>query len=806
MIKKETLGVLEFDKILAAISGLTHSDDSLERVHGICPLEDRQEIESRFGLVGEIRRLRAMASPLEISGFTGITRTVHQLGPEGSAAEPPELLAVCHVLKMTGAASALINKEIREGWYLTGLAGGLTGFPLITKRIEDSIDHEGNIKDTASTRLYELRTKIRGLQARISRKLETMVRDERTSVFLQDDFISRRSGRWVLPVRMDAKGQVPGVAHDVSRSGETAFIEPLEIIGPTNELENLEADARAEEIRILREICREIRAQANGILKEYDVLVTLDVLSAIALFADTFGLNTPEINTASFIRLSGARHPLLMLYGKKENEPSREVVPLDLELGGETRTMVITGPNAGGKTIAIKTAGLLMLMALSGIPIPAEPSSTIPLLDEIIADIGDEQSIEESLSTFSAHISNLSGIIKRADARMVILMDELGTGTDPGQGAALACAILKDLKQKGALVLATTHLMDIVGFVQRTEGIVNASMEFSPRTLTPMYKLKVGEPGQSRALETALRLGMPGSIVEEAKRLLGTNQVELQELIGEMKEKSALYDESLEELKRRQAGLEARERLFEEGRAKEDRRGKEALANAYEEAGRIVIEARRQVNALVEEAKREKKARGASGARETLKKLSLEQQRIGNELDAISGGNSKINGAVLPGELREGDVVYARRSFGANPGVVIRVDERLGRVRIKTGGMYADVPIADISAASPKDGPGAGNQRPSGGGVNLIKEEQDAAPVNLNLIGARVDEALSRLEPFLNDASIMGLKEVMVIHGMGTGQLMRAVRGYIKGHPLVESFRGGEPFEGREGVTVITIR
>ena len=794
MIKKETLRVLEFDKILAGISGLTHSGASMDRVQKICPLEDGQEIKRRFGLVEEIRRLRAMAAPLAISGFTGIAKTLERLGPEGAAAEPAELLAVCHVLKMAGAASSLINKEPRADWlpYLKELAGGLTGFPGISRRIEDSIDPEGNIRDTASPLLRELRARIRGLQARISRKLETMVRDERTSVFLQDDFISRRSGRWVLPVRMDAKGQVPGVAHDISRSGETAFIEPLDIIGPTNELENLEADAKAEEIRILRDICREIRACSGGILAEYDVLVSLDVLSATALFADNLGLNTPEINGASVIRLAGARHPLLLLLGKKE------VVPLDMELGGENRTMVITGPNAGGKTIAIKTAGLLILMALSGIPIPAGPSSTLPLMDEVIADIGDEQSIEESLSTFSAHVSNVSEIIKRADSKMVILMDELGTGTDPGQGAALACAILKDLKEKGALVLATTHLMDIVGFVQRTEGIVNASMEFSPKTLTPLYRLKVGEPGQSRTLETALRLGMPGGIVEEAKRLLGTNQLELQELISQMKDKSALYDESLEELKRREAGLEARERLFEEGRAKEEKAGKETLAKAYEEAGRMVLEAKRQINTWLDEAKREKK----TAAREALKKLSLEQQKIKNELEAISPETP-----VSPGDIREGDIVYVRRAFGTKTrGMVVRVDERQGRLRIKTGSMYADVPISDVSHVKTPASSGAGNERPHGGMVNIIREEKDAVPSSMNLIGSRVDEALSRLEPFLNDASIMGLKEVVIIHGMGTGQLMRAVREYIREHPLVEGFRGGAPFEGREGVTVITLK
>lgn len=808
MIKKESLRALEFDKILLAAAGHTRSGVSRARIlDDIRPLGSRQEIEKRLSLIGEIRRLSDAGAPLPVSNFEDITPVLERLRPEGSAVEPPELLLVSNVLRIViGIASRLKGESRvfisarrdedpgRTSPFLTELAGGLTGFPEIAARIERSIDPEGKISDSASPRLSELRGRIRGLQARINKKLEELVTDKRTAVFLQDDFISRRSGRWVLPVRMDAKGQVPGVAHDVSRSGETAFIEPLEIIAPTNELENLEADARAEEIRILREIGKTIRSAGGGIMAEFGVLVYLDVLAAIAALADELGMHIPLINENSLLRLDGARHPLLVLMGKAP------VVPLDLELGGEARALVVTGPNAGGKTIAIKTAGLLILMALAGMPVPASPSSTLPILDDLIVDIGDEQSIEQSMSTFSAHVAHLSEIITRADEKMVILMDELGTGTDPVEGAALACAILKDLKAKGALVLATTHLMDIVGFVHRTEGLVNASMEFDPRTLTPLYKLKKGEPGQSRALETALRLGMPEDIIEDAKKLLGGSQIALQDLIRDIREKSLLYEESLEGLEKEKVTLEEMKRRFEEDRAKERRAAKEALKKAYEEAGQVLQDAKRKVYDIMEEEKRERKReRRNEAARDCLKKLSAEQQRIQAELGKLGPGRQTVS----VDEIKEGDTVYVNSL--RSRGKVISVDEKLGRLRVKAGDLYVQVPIGEIGRVFAKeDENDEGKRKSAPGSVTVESPSADEAAAAINLIGFRVDEALEKLEPFLNHASIAGLNEVTVIHGVGTGQLMKAVHRFLKGHPLVESFRKAN--ESREGATVAVLR
>ena len=826
MIKTGTLRALEFDKILAAAAGHTHSGASRVRMLDIKPLDNREAIERRLGLVGEIRRLSDLGAPLPISNFDDITQILDRLRPEGSAVDPPELLKISNALQTIRGVGNRIKGEgpMREGrkgenvFLLEGLAGGLTGFPGISARIEKSVDPEGNIRDSASPRLAELRSRMRGLLARINKKLEELIMDKRTAVFLQDDFISRRSGRWVVPVRMDAKGQVPGVAHDVSRSGETAFIEPLEIIAPTNELENLEADARAEEIRILREIGGTIRADADGIMAEFDTLVYLDVLSAIARLADQLEMSTPQIAGENRIKMSGARHPLLLLLGKSP------VVPLDLELGADARAMVITGPNAGGKTIAMKTAGLLILMALSGMPVPADSSSAFPLLNDLIVDIGDEQSIERSMSTFSAHVAHLSEIIKRADEKMVILMDELGTGTDPVEGAALACAVLKDLKAKGTLVLATTHLLDIVGFVQRTAGLKNAAMQFDPRTQTPLYRLKEGEPGQSRALETARRLGMPEDIVAEARRLLGRSHIELQELIRQMKEKSLLYEESLEELERQKVSLEGQKKSFEEMRAKEEKAGKEALKKAYEEAGRAVSEAKRKVYAILDEEKAERKAasRQAAGAtiheaashhaasRAALKKLASEQQRISEELKTLCPREQK---PISPDEIEEGDTVFVNSLNGR--GVVIGIDERLGRLRIKTGDLYIQVPIGEVSRVFPKAGKKDAKTRQgddTGAGSVTVESaasgEEGPVSGSINLIGLRVEEAISRLEPFLNHASIAGLNEVTIIHGIGTGQLRKAVRQYLGGHPLVENFRNADSSGSgaREGATIAILK
>ncbi|MGB9716408.1 MAG: endonuclease MutS2 [Thermodesulfovibrionales bacterium] len=782
MKKGDALQVLEFDKILDAISKFSNSDASKRHILSITPFNNKDDIEKRFRLIHEILRLSHDGMPLKLSFFQDISELIKKIKPEETFLEPNELLSILTVLKII--SSIILQLKEKDGIpFLKELTIHLTGFPEILKLIEETIDNEGNIVDNASPTLNHLRHQIRFIEKNIKKRLEEIVREKRIVTFLQDNFISQRSGRWVIPVKIDSKGHVPGVVHDISRSGETAFIEPLEIIGIANELENLVAEEKAELIRILKSITQKIRAVSDAILSQYNTIVYLDVLNSIARFSDHMKMNIPEINNESFIRLIKARHPLLLLFEK--DNAHEKVVPLDLELGGKNRVMVITGPNAGGKTIAIKTVGLLVCMALSGLPVSCDSSSTFPVLNKVLVDIGDEQSIENSLSTFSAHISNISNILELADSKTVVLLDELGTSTDPIQGAAIACAILEKLQVKGSLVFSTTHIIDIAGFVHRKEGMINASMEFDSNTLSPLYRLKVGEPGQSYALEISRRYGMPEDILVSAKEKLDSMKIEFHNLVKEMQEKNIKYENALIEIQKYQKELKEKEELLSEKIEEIEKKKKDILKDTYESALKIISDTKRQVNILIEKAKR--------GAKYDVKKaLKKEEQVFVDKLKEYS-----LDEAIPIENIKQGDIVFVK-SVGYDAKVLI-VDKKHNSLKVRLWNKEIEVPLSDIKY--PK------GIYPEDGIVKDFKGEPvEDIPFQLNVVGLKVDEALSRLEPFLNHAFMENISEVTIIHGVGTGTLLRAVRDYLKGHPLVKGIRKGEASEGGNGVTFVIMK
>lgn len=779
MIRKESLHALEFDKILHLISRFSHSDISQRAVLEICPQYEKDIIEERFELIREIQRLFQEGTPLRISSFQDISGFIEKIKPEGAVLDPVELAAFVPVLRIMHDISMNIrhNHAVPR---LQKLIVNLTGFPEIQEIMERSLDSEGTILDTASSALSYFRKQIRSLDRKIQKRLEEIVRDKRISPFLQDIFITKRTGRWVIPVRMDSKGQVSGVTHDVSRTGETAFIEPLEIIGLANELENLYAEEKAEMMRVLRDICQRIRKVVNEFKQQYEIVIYLDVLNSIAQFVDLLNLSVPHINDSTEIRLVSAKHPLLMLLQREE--ALKEVVPIDLGLGEENTIMVITGPNAGGKTIAIKTVGLLLLMALSGIPVPADPSSTFPLIKKLLVDIGDEQSIENSLSTFSAHISNISEIMEEADSKTVILIDELGTGTEPSQGAALACGILNQLLQKRCLVFSTTHLMEIVSFVYKTDGMVNASMEFDQKTLNPLYKLRIGDPGHSHAFEIARSYGLPESIVNFAEKMIGNVHIEFHNLLTELRDRRLQYENALIGLEKQRIEYEQKEKSLKEKYVKAEAQTNEILERAYRDAEEIVFKTKRHMYELLDEMKRERK-------KDAIKRVERKQQELNKKLKAF-----RKEPVLSIDEIKEGDVVFVR-SLGYDV-MVDNIDRIHNRLKVKTGKMDVEVPISDVS--QPKD------ILPDKVHVNSrVIDAQPSIHSTLNIIGLRVDEAISNVERFLNQAAIAELQEVSIIHGVGTGALMKAVHQHLDGHPLIKKYKSSSQSEGGRGVTIV---
>jgi len=786
MIPEKTLRLLEFDKLLQIIAGYARSEATASFFNTLQPLSSRDAIIARSELIAELRTISSEGDPLRIYPFLDIGTSIQMVRPEGAVLEPKELAGFLSVLRAADTISLQITGK-KNLAHLPETVFPLSGQSELLGVLERSIDSEGNILDEASFRLAEIRQEIRKKEGKIRRRLDEIVRDNRVAIFLQDDFITLRSGRWVIPVRMDSKGMVPGVVHDVSKSGETAFVEPLSIIHESNELENLYAEQKTEERRILRSICSSIRTSLHDIVELFRVLVYLDAMDSIARFADRIGMSAPNVNEEGQLGLSAAHHPLLMVAFEHEGA-GRIVVPLDVQLGGKETVMVITGSNAGGKTVAIKTIGLLQIMAMTGMPVPADSSSSFPVIDSLLIDIGDAQSIESSLSTFSAHVSNIAEIMEHARKDVLVLIDELGTGTDPDEGAALACAVLDEIRKRGSLVFATSHLTGIKSFVHRTDGMLNASMDFDYDTSMPLYRLRVGEPGPSNALETAKRYGMPQSVVQAARQLMGNMKIELDAMIADMNSRRKEYEGMIERVREERQEIERMRQEIEEIRAGAEEKAKQRLAIAYKDAREIILAVKKEMRGYLDAIKIRGKEEGKKIMREAGRLQEEVTEKI-NELLPDEGDAPDID------ELVTGTEVYVR-SLAVNA-TVSEVNRRQRRVKVRTGNREIEVPVSEIreSAVREKDH-----------GANFgFEGSQEAVSLSINLVGLRVDEALSRLEPYLNHASLAGISRVTVIHGIGKGLLAKAVRDHLQDHPLVKSFGPGEITEGGAGVTVVRL-
>lgn len=775
--------LLEFDKIIARMKPFAYSPATVQLLEAIKPLPSRRQIELRLAQIEESRTLGSGGISLPFDFFDDITAIIDRVRPKGALLGTDELLVLLPLLQVSKRITALLHYR-NDIPLLKELAADVRGFPDILEPLEQTLSPDGGLLDTASEHLFNLRKNSRNLAAKIRKRLEEIVRERETAIFLQDDFITQRNGRWVIPVRMDSKGMVPGVVHDVSGSGETAFMEPIEIIGIVNELENISAEEKGEQIRILKEIAGWIREEADALLADFHALVQLDFINAAGKFADLICAGVPQITDEFIITINNGRHPLLALMQRERGGCS--VVPLDLRLGGSSsnRVLLITGPNTGGKTIAIKTAGLLLLMAQSGIPVPADNNSVFPYEGRLLADIGDDQSIEESLSTFSAHIRKISKILEHADHRTIVLLDEIGTGTDPLQGGAIACAILADLMNHGALVLATTHLTDIVTFVQKTGGMANAAMEFDRSSLTPCYRLIMGEPGESHAIDIARRCGLPERILQMALQLAGRMESEFHTLLGELKESRIKNEILLEANVQREKLLVEKEYLAELALHEVDRKAVETRLKTLADAKNLVNAARAEINRILDDARREKNRTAATAMAAVEAGLDTEIRK--------SQPESRVDLTTL----QPGDALFIHL-LGRNA-TLLSIDRKHERLRINAGSLDMEVPFEGVSA--PRE-----ERRP----VKIVSRKSLPAVTSgaseLNLIGCRVDETVAKVDRFIDDAILNGAREVRIIHGRGTGALMRSVREQLSRNQEVESFRPGEPFEGGDGVTVVIV-
>lgn len=783
---------LEFDVLLRQISQYCHCETSALNVLQIQPFQIQSDAQRQLDIIADIMGLANISKKLPLRAFTDISSLCKRLKPEGAIVEASEVASVLKTLEVISNVSAFVHEASLVAPHLYSFASSLTGFERLEDVIKSSIDLEGNILDTASEQLAFLRSQIKATETKIKQRLQDIVRDNTVRVFLQDDFITERSGRWVIPVRMDSKGQVPGVVHDVSHSGETAFVEPLAIIKLSNELENLVAEAKAEEIRILKKICHAIRLQLDELLRQFELLTEVDALNAIAEFSRLMQMNIPTFCDSPQIELIAARHPILQL-SYQSITPARTVVPLDIALKDQETVMVITGSNAGGKTVALKTIGLAVLSAISGIPICASKDSQIPFVNSILVDIGDEQSLQSHLSTFSAHVAKLAHIVNTANSNSLVLIDELGTGTDPEEGSALSCALLSELLSRRCLVFCTTHLSSIKAFAYETKGMSVASMLFDTETFSPLYKLIVGYTGSSHALDIALRYGMDKRIISLAKSFLHKSRTDFDNLIFELQSKKQDYEQKLAEFNLKELEVKQKLKTLDDTLQDASNKAKQILAKAYEEANSILTDIKRQfASTLVELKKLDKQS-----LKEALKKASSLQDDISQRLTKLKSDETD---KLSIHDIATGDTLYVC-SAKANA-TVLGINFKTNRVRLRLGSIEIEVGLEDLKrpqgSIQTKEDIGYTMQSAHNDGIQTLQ--------TLNIIGQRVDPALSEVERFINQAVLEGLQEVKIIHGIGTGTLKKAVREYLSEHPSVQSLRDAQANEGAGAVTVVTLK
>ena len=785
---ERSLRVLEFTKIRDRLCELAVSDMGREIAGALVPSANLSEIRYAQEETEEAHVLLSYLGEQPIVPFPDIRQAL-KLAQIGGMLSPRSLLDVAACMRAARAARDAIVTDRENTPNLRAAASRLSTFRALEQEITNAILSEEEISDHASPELFSIRRHIRQCNERVREKLNAMIHSSAYQKFLQEPIITMRGDRYVLPVKQEYRQSVPGLVHDQSATGATVFVEPMAVLEIGNDLKQWQAKEKAEIERILQSLSARIAPEAEALQNNLDVLARLDFAFAKAALSRRMYGSAPRINEEGYVRIVRGRHPLI--------DPEK-VVPSDIWLGRGFTTLVITGPNTGGKTVTLKTVGLFCLMAQAGLHVPAELGTEVAVFDDVFADIGDEQSIEQSLSTFSGHMKNIVGILSNVTPHSLVLFDELGAGTDPTEGAALAQAILSRLLKMGVRTLATTHYSELKEYAMTTPGVENASVEFDVATLRPTYRLSIGIPGKSNAFDISRKLGLSEGIIDDAKQLLSGEQVRFEDVIA-----NAEYHRQVAE-RERQIAEEARAEMVairnqaEQERAKLERQRDEAIRKAKEQARRILEDARRESETLIAELRRMKKA-GAATPEHEIQRL---KGRLNESLDAVSDALAKPVDRVSPPpkHLKPGDRVRIVH-LGTEATVLAAPDAR-GEVQLQAGVMKLKVHLTQLQAApQEKSAP-----QKKGGVRSNVNIATRAVRQELDIRGMAVDEALPEVDKFLDDAMLSGLGEVSIIHGKGTGVLRAGVQEALRRNPRVKSFRLGVYGEGETGVTVVTLK
>ena len=753
----------------------------------------------------ELQRVEQMAMLLVRSEQWAMPRipdvraAVRKVAVEGAALDGAELHELADLLRASKAVKTVIQKQ-HESWLLISeIAQPLVALDRIEEQIERAVDESGVVRDNASRELARIRRELRGARSRIVEQLEQYMASMPGRFQVQDASVSQREGRYVIPVRREGRSEIGGIVHDESATGGTLFIEPPIAIDLMNKLRELEIAEMREVQRILRELTAAIHPHADELKATLEQLIVIDTLYARARYAAHHGGHRPQLRDANHrdYRVFNAFHPLLLAHAPTRphaNSPT-EVVPFELVLEDDERTLLVSGPNTGGKTVLLKAVGLLSMLTQSGIIPPVGPGSVLPVFDDVFADIGDEQSIEASLSTFSAHLKNLREILEHSDAESLILIDEMGSGTDPAEGGALAQAILIDLTRRGAMTIATTHLGQLKMIAGAEPGVVNASLQFDAVELKPTYRLQKGIPGRSYGLAIARRLGFPTDVLNAAESHLPKQELEMGRLIAELEEKEAALASALEQTERDRIELESLRKEVDEKGVALKHRERDAERRARQQARDLLLNAREEVEKTIQELRTSVSERAsaddvkeaARAARRRIEEtVRTQAEKMPEEEAAVSD--------IGPVEVGATVQISATGAIGK----VIELRDK--RAVIETGGLRVQVATKGLTRVKEQK-----RAKPSVH-VRTWNESNFDASSEVNLIGKRADEALSELTPALDAAIRADLPSLRIVHGKGTGALRALVADALKSDPRVKSFRSGTITEGGTGVTVAELR
>ena len=787
---------LELDKILEKLSKFVASEDGKAAIALLSPESDLNTVQALLNQTTDAHMLMARFGAPSFGGLKNINNALARANA-GSVLSMRELLDVAEVLRSIRGIVQWRSKNEGVRCSVDVYFDALTPNKYLEDKITSAIVSEDEMSDNASPALYDIRRKIRAASSKIRDRLDKMIRSSQYQKALREAIVTMRNGRYVVPVKIEHRSEISGLVHDTSSSGATVFIEPAGVVEANNEIKVLQGKEQEEIDRILYELSAEAGSFYEGIKASYECAVELDVIFAKAKLAYDMKAMTPVLNDSGKIILNKARHPLI--------DP-KKVVPTDIRLGTDFDTLIITGPNTGGKTVSIKTLGLFSLMAMCGLMIPAGDRSEISVFDNVFADIGDEQSIEQSLSTFSSHMTNIVRIIGEADEHSLVLIDELGAGTDPVEGAALATAILERIHEKGAKIAATTHYAELKVYALETPGVENGCCEFDVSSLKPTYRLLIGVPGRSNAFAISSRLGIENSVIERAKQLVSSENASFEDVIETLEKSRQDFETKRDEAEK--IRLEATKAKAEAQKYKdsiEDLRKKE-LEKAQEQATRIVEQAKRSAYSLVNEleelkkesAKAKDKAEAARRARQLMKKSMGEFDDITNPVTAALSDDENY---VVPTSLKVGDEVILA-DIGKTA-TVTALENKKGEVEVLAGIIKMRTPKENLRLSKNKQREKK-KQMPKKAQHEFKVAGADKTECDLR--GMNVEEGIMELERHLDRCMRLGLTEISVIHGKGTGVLRKGIQDYLRKCKFVKSFRLGTFGEGESGVTIVTLK